>query len=114
MNQENTDPAGNNSIPEDCPLDRVLKLISREWTTHILWILSHNGPMRFGRLQRAIEGISSKVLTDRLRMLEREGLVFREHEPTIPPKVTYGLTPQGHGLDEALRAIEHVAEQRPE
>jgi DNA-binding HxlR family transcriptional regulator len=97
------------AILRGCPLDRVFRLLSGEWTTHILWVLSNNGPTRHGELRRLIEGISSKVLTDRLRMLEVEGIVFRDYEPTIPPKVTYGLTELGRDVDEALRAISDVA-----
>ena len=96
-------------IVRGCPLDRVLRLLSGEWTTHILWVLGTNGPTRHGELRRLIEGISSKVLTDRLRMLEREGIVFRDYEPTVPPKVTYGLTEHGRDLDAALRGMEAVA-----
>jgi len=97
------------SISRKCPLDRVLRLLAGEWATHILWVLSNNGPTRHGQLRRLVEGISSKVLTDRLRMFEAEGIVFREYEKTIPPQVTYGLTPRGHELDDSLRAIEAVA-----
>lgn len=50
-----------------------MRLLSGEWTTHILWVLSINGPTRHGALKRLIDGISSKVLTDRLRMPEAEG-----------------------------------------
>lgn len=96
------------AIPRGCPLDKVLRLLSGEWTTHILWVLSNNGPTRHGELRRLVEGISSKVLTDRLRMLEAEGIVFRNYEPTVPPKVTYGLTDRGTTLDGALRAMEDV------
>lgn len=98
-------------IPRGCPLDRVLRLLSGEWTGHILWVLSRNGPTRHGELRRLIEGISSKVLTDRLRMLETENLIFRDYEPTVPPKVTYGLTDLGREVDLALRAMETVAEK---
>ena len=96
-------------IARGCPLDRVLRLLSGEWTTHILWVLGTNGPTRHGELRRLIEGISSKVLTDRLRMLEGEGVVFRDYEPTVPPKVTYGLTDRGRELDAALRGMETVS-----
>jgi len=97
------------AIQKGCPLDRVLRLLSGEWTTHILWVLSNYGPTRHGELRRLIEGISSKVLTDRLRMLEEKKIVFRDYEPTIPPKVTYGLTDLGLELDQTLRAIESIA-----
>lgn len=98
------------SIPNGCPLDRVFRLLSGEWTTHVLWVLSNNGPTRHGELKRLVEGISSKVLTDRLRMLEEQGIVSRDYEPTIPPKVTYSLTGAGHELDRALLAMQDVAE----
>lgn len=97
------------SIPHGCPLDVVLRLLSGEWTTHILWVLNNNGPTRHGELRRLVDGISSKVLTDRLRMLESKGLVFRDYEPTVPPKVTYGLTDLGQELDRSLRSIESIA-----
>jgi DNA-binding HxlR family transcriptional regulator len=51
-------------------------------------------------------GISPKVLTQRLRELEADGLVWREHEPTIPPKVTYGLTEMGLDVHTALKAFD--------
>ena len=104
------DTAFDPAIPRGCPLDRVLRLLSGEWTTHILWVLSTSGPTRHGGLRRLVEGISSKVLTDRLRLLEAEGIVFRDYEPTVPPKVTYGLTERGRRLDQALREIEAIAE----
>lgn len=99
------------AVPRGCPLDRVLRLLSGEWTTHIIWVLNKNGPTRHGELRRLVEGISSKVLTDRLRMLEEENIVFRDYEPTVPPKVTYGLTDLGLELDQALRAIESIAKR---
>ena len=102
------------AIPKGCPLDRVLRLLSGEWTTHILWVLSTNGPTRHGELRRLVDGISSKVLTDRLRMLEDKNIVYRDYEPTIPPKVTYGLTESGLELDQALRAIQDVAARWPD
>ena len=70
----------------------MLELLTRPWTLHILWALSHNGPMRFGVLRRQVEGISARVLTERLRTLENAGFVFRHYEQTIPPAVTYGIT----------------------
>ncbi len=98
-------------ITRGCQLDRVLRILSGEWTIHILWVLRKNGPTRHGELRRLVEGISSKVLTDRLRMLEAEGIVFRDYEPTVPPKVTYGLTDLGLELDQTLRAIENIAKR---
>ncbi|RXF74147.1 winged helix-turn-helix transcriptional regulator [Hansschlegelia zhihuaiae] len=96
-------------IAKGCPLDRTLRLLSGEWTVHLLWALSSNGPTRHGELRRLVEGISSKVLTQKLRALEASGIVFRSYEATVPPKVTYGLTEQGQKVDRVLRSIEELA-----
>jgi DNA-binding HxlR family transcriptional regulator len=102
-------------VDTDCrdnnPYGCVLRSLSGEWTTHILCVLSRNGPTRFGELKRRVEGISSKVLTDRLRMLEAEMIISRECEPTIPPKVTYSLTAMGQELEQGLKAMEAVAQR---
>ncbi len=108
MSKARLEPA---AIPRGCPADRVLRLLSGQWTTHILWVLSHNGPTRHSELRRLIDGISAKVLTDRLRMLESEGMIFRDYEPTIPPKVTYELTESGRKLDRILNAIQESARE---
>ena len=92
-----------------CPLEKLLNQLSGQWTLYILWILDTNGALRFGELRRKVEGISTKVLTTRLRMLESIGIVSREHEPTIPPKVTYSLTERGKELSEALYCLDELA-----
>ncbi|MEO1191377.1 MAG: helix-turn-helix domain-containing protein [Pseudomonadota bacterium] len=99
------------SDPQDakgCPVAALMKRLSGEWTTHIIWTLGHEGPTRHGQLRKLVAGISSKVLTDRLRMLEREALVFRDYEPTVPPSVTYGLTERGLKIHAALRSLEEA------
>ncbi len=94
-----------------CPADRVLRLIWGEWITHILWVLGSNGPTRFGDIRRIVEGISPKVLTERLRRLEAIGLIDRHYEPTVPPQVTYSLTTRGRELEEALRGLHELADR---
>jgi DNA-binding HxlR family transcriptional regulator len=97
-------------IPKQCPIASLLMLLSGAWTLQVLWILSTRGATRFGALKQQLEGISAKVLTERLRMLEQEGLIYRDYNPTIPPEVTYGLTECGHDLDvvlDGLTAIVH-------
>jgi DNA-binding HxlR family transcriptional regulator len=106
MNDLNTVP-----LRFDCPADRVLRLIWGEWVTHILWVLGTYGPTRFGQLRRLVDGISPKVLTDRLRHLEANGVVDRHYEPTVPPRVTYSLTIRGHELDQALRILHELGER---
>ncbi|MBW4637092.1 MAG: helix-turn-helix transcriptional regulator [Gloeocapsa sp. UFS-A4-WI-NPMV-4B04] len=92
-----------------CPLEILLSQISGQWTQYILWVLATNGSLRFGELKRNVNGISTKVLTERLRMLESLGIVFRHYEPTIPPQVTYGLTVRGGELSEALNHLYNLA-----
>ena len=70
----------------------MLGVLAGPWTIYLIWVLSTEGPMRFGALRRRIEGISTKVLTERLRLLEAEGFVTRHYEPTVPPQVTYSPT----------------------
>lgn len=93
--------------PTDCPLGECLSLIGGTWTPNIIWYLN-DGPVRFSDLKREITGISSKVLTTRLRKLERDGLVLRTVEPTSPPTVTYELTEHGHKLRPVIDAIIEV------
>jgi len=76
---------------------------------HILWALSHNGPMRFGVLKGQIAGISARVLTERLRTLEGAGFVFRHYEQTIPPAVTYGITERMRDLEKVFVQLEGLA-----
>jgi DNA-binding HxlR family transcriptional regulator len=84
----------------------LLELLARPWTLHILWALSHNGPARFGVLRRQVDGISSRVLTERLRTLEGAGFVFRHYEQTIPPAVTYGITDRMKDIEKVLAQLE--------
>lgn len=87
----------------------MLELLTRPWTLHILWSLSNNGPMRFGVLKKNIDGISARVLTERLRTLEQAGFVFRHYEQTIPPSVTYGITERMKDIEKVLDQLETLA-----
>src|SRR5260370_18184737 len=75
----------------------------------VLWVLSTNGPTRFGALRRQVQGISSRVLTERLRVLEQKGFVFRDYEPTIPPSVTYGITKRMKDISKVMRDLDELA-----
>jgi DNA-binding HxlR family transcriptional regulator len=90
-------------------MDSLLRLLMGPWTTYVLWVLSTNGPTRFGELKRRVPGVSAKVLTDRLRMLVEAGVIYRRYEPTIPPRVTYGLAARGEELREILDSLNQVA-----
>jgi DNA-binding HxlR family transcriptional regulator len=87
----------------------LLELLTRPWTMHVLWALSHDGPMRFGVLKRHVEGVSSRVLTERLRTLEAAGFVLRHYERTIPPAVTYSITERMKDIEKVLRQLEELA-----
>lgn len=104
---ETTPPAGETP----CRSDPLLRALWGQWKTHLIAILGSRGPCRFGALRRALPGISPKMLTQRLRELEADGLVWREQAPTIPPAVTYGLTPIGTKVDDVLRALEPLADR---
>lgn len=92
-----------------CPMDGVLRILMGPWTTHILWLLRKNGPMRFGQLRKQMPGISPKMLTERLRMLEEQKIIHRAAEPSIPPKVTYSFTERGEDLNLLLDAFTELA-----
>ncbi len=94
-----------------CPMDSLLRLLMGPWTTYIIWVLSDQGPQRFGALKRAVPGISTRMLTERLRMLQGAGVIWRVQEETIPPAVTYGLTSRGRELRSILDALGDIAER---
>src|SRR5215471_3075509 len=100
-------------LPPRCPrpTHELLQLLTKPWTMHILWVLSTFGPTRFGALRRHIDGISSRMLTERLRDLEEKGFIDRHHEPTIPPAVTYSLTKRMQEIDEAFRKLDELADK---
>jgi len=99
----------NAQSPAPCPMAGLLEVLARPWTMHILWVLSTNGATRFGVLRRQIEGISSRVLTERLRLLEQKGFIYRDYEPTIPPAVRYGITKRMKDIQKVLSELDHLA-----
>lgn len=94
---------------ENCPTRQVLDRIGDKWTTLVIGLLE-NGPMRFSELQRCIEGVSQKMLTQTLRGLERDGLVIRTVYAEVPPRVEYRLTALGETLCPAIAAIVNWSE----
>jgi DNA-binding HxlR family transcriptional regulator len=88
-------------LPANCPTRTVLDHVTSKWGVLVLIALSQQS-LRWGELRRTIEGISEKMLASTLRTLEADGLVLREAQPTIPPRVDYSLTPLGHDLAERL------------
>jgi DNA-binding HxlR family transcriptional regulator len=79
----------------DCPGHLVIGLVSERWATLIIEALAE-GPQRHSDLRRRIPGATQKMLTQTLRGLERNGLLTRSVEPTVPVRVDYALTKLGH------------------
>ncbi|WP_406311824.1 helix-turn-helix transcriptional regulator [Streptosporangium sp. NBC_01639] len=92
------------SSPEDCPLPEVLALIGNKWSAQVLVQLGE-GPHRFTQLERAIEGISRRMLTVSLRNLERNGLITRTVYPDSPPRVEYATTALVEDIRAPLEAL---------
>jgi DNA-binding HxlR family transcriptional regulator len=98
-------------LSNPCAVHGLLELITRPWTMHILLALGQNGPTRFGALRRSIEGISSRVLTERLRLLEEKGFIYRDYKPTIPPEVTYGITSRMKDIERVFAELDKIAQK---
>ncbi len=81
-----------------------MSLLSQRWTALVIYQLLV-GPQRFNEIQSSI-GISGKVLSDRLKDLEHQGLVKREVIPETPVIIEYSLTERGHSIEPILREIE--------
>jgi DNA-binding HxlR family transcriptional regulator len=94
-----------------CPhFHAAIELIGKRWTGAILSALTE-GPQRFGELARAIPGLSDRLLSQRLRELEEEGLVEREVEPGAPVRVSYSLTEKGSELGPAIGELKQWAKR---
>jgi DNA-binding HxlR family transcriptional regulator len=90
---------------DPCPIAPVVDVVFGRWTSHVLWALAHDGRLRFTELLHHVSGISPKVLTERLRQLERDGLVSRAHYSEIPPRVEYEMTALGQTLVPVFRTL---------
>ncbi|MBC7270731.1 MULTISPECIES: winged helix-turn-helix transcriptional regulator [Streptomyces] len=95
-------------LPEDADLRRADSLareifsdIANKWALLIIEALGER-TLRFSELRNEVEGVSHKMLTQNLRMLERNGLVDRKVHPTVPPRVEYTLTEPGRALRTAV------------
>ena len=96
------------SLPE-CPVAMTVQLIGTKWKLLILRNLLTR-PWRFNELQRSLEGISQKVLTDSLRSMEADGIITRTVYPEVPPRVEYALTELGQSLRPILDAMKDWGE----
>jgi DNA-binding HxlR family transcriptional regulator len=100
-----------------CPSQKLLDRISDKWVTLVLTALGSGpdctgipGPLRYSELARTLAGVSSKMLTQTLRSLERDGLIARTATPTVPVTVSYQLTMLGLSLHSMIRGLKGWAE----
>ncbi|MEU7636722.1 MULTISPECIES: winged helix-turn-helix transcriptional regulator [unclassified Streptomyces] len=97
----------------DCPARDMVDHVTSRWGIWVLISLRSND-LRFYELRDSIRGISEKMLTQTLRALVQDGLVWREVEPTTPPKVTYGLSEFGREVSEPLTDLfNRITERLP-
>jgi DNA-binding HxlR family transcriptional regulator len=93
-----------------CPhFHAAIELIGKRWTGAILCALTGGPPLRFAELKRAVPGLSDRLLSQRLRELEKEGLIEREVESATPVRVTYSLTEKGAELRPAITELKQWA-----
>jgi DNA-binding HxlR family transcriptional regulator len=97
------EPCGRSGHP-DCGIRDVLDRVGDTWSVLVVVELA-SGDRRFRELQRAIDGISQRMLTLTVRRLERDGLVTRTVFPTVPAQVSYALTESGAGLTHLIKAL---------
>ena len=88
-----------------CPVETTLTMISDKWKILIIRDLLP-GTKRFGELKKSIDGISQKVLTTKLRDMEKSGLLSRTVYPEVPPRVEYTLTELGQSLRPIIKSMQ--------
>lgn len=88
-----------------CPrLSKAMELVGKRWTALIIYQLLE-GPQRFNAIEAALP-ISGRLLSERLKELEKEGIVERKVYSEVPVRVEYNLTDKGHSLEQTVREIE--------
>ena len=88
----------------DCPVNATLHVIGGRWKILVIYHLA-DGIARFNELQRAVPGISKRVLAQQLRHLERDGIVARRVYDQSPPRVEYSLTDFGRTLEPVMERL---------
>jgi DNA-binding HxlR family transcriptional regulator len=86
-------------------VNELIGRVADKWTMLVLEVLAEKGELRFTRLSELVAGISQKMLTQTLRLMERDGLIRRTVHPVVPPKVEYKLTRLGLSLGAAFCGV---------
>ncbi len=89
----------------DCPVATTVSLIGSKWKLLIMRNLLAR-PWRFNELQKSLDGISQKVLTDSLRSMEADGIITRTVYPEVPPRVEYALSELGESMRPIIQSME--------
>lgn len=89
----------------DCPVATTVQVIGSKWKLLIMRNLLSR-PWRFNELQKSIDGISQKALTEALRSMEADGIVNRTVFPEVPPRVEYSLTELGESMRPIIQSME--------
>ncbi|MGH1540082.1 MAG: winged helix-turn-helix transcriptional regulator [Arenicella sp.] len=97
---------------DECPIKKTAEFIEGKWTTLIIRELL-SGKKRYSEIQRALEGISPKVLANRLKLLESKKLITRTAYPTVPPTTEYTLTELGYKMEIVLAAMAEFGAELP-
>jgi len=93
----------------DCSSRPVLQNVASRWGVLALVAL-REGPYRFNALRRRVDGVSERMLSQTLQTLERDGMIHREVQQSIPPHVEYTLTDLGDQIAEKLHDLIHILE----
>lgn len=88
-----------------CPVATTVQMIGSKWKLLIMRNLLVR-PWRFNELQKNLEGISQKVLTDSLRSMEQDGIIIRTVYPEVPPRVEYSLSELGESMRPIIFSME--------
>ena len=80
------------------PFDYAISVIGGKWKMHILFWLWKKPVMRYSEIKKALGAVTHKILSDKLKELENDGLINRVEYPQIPPKVEYSLSEKGLSL----------------
>ncbi|NIZ40365.1 helix-turn-helix domain-containing protein [Entomospira entomophila] len=88
-----------------CAVTYTLSILVGKWKPLIIWTLSKQPVLRYGQLKREIAGITHKMLSSQLKELEKDGIIYRQEYPQIPPKVEYSLTDKGIAFLEVFESM---------
>jgi DNA-binding HxlR family transcriptional regulator len=86
-------------------LEQALRLVGDKYSLQIIYLLLKHEAQRFVELENAVQGISPRTLSARLKHLEFQGLITRKAYPSIPPKVEYRATEKGQALLQAIQSL---------